>query len=127
MLNFINKINMYNEITQIKSVEEIEIILLKNAEEYFFNKNELKSVEHKNKIKSLGARYLIKKSILDYLNLHEDYKDIEIDSDEQGKPFVRFIGRVKKKIEEMGIGNVQVSISHSRNFISTLVVLDKNV
>ena len=118
---------MYKEITQVKSVEEIGVILSNHSDDYFFNENELKSVENKNTVKSLGARYLIKKTILDYLNLDKNYKDIEIESEKHGKPIIGFIGKVKMKIDEKGINNVQVSISHSRNFISTLVVLEQNV
>ena len=115
---------MYKEIIQVKSVEEIEAILFKHTDDYYFIDNELKSVKNKNTVKSLGARYLIKKTILDYLSLDKSYKDIEIESEEQGKPNIGFTGKVKEKIEEMGINNVQISISHSRNFISTLVVFE---
>ncbi len=118
---------MIKEITQVKSVEEIEAVLSNHSNEYYFNESELKSVKNKNAVKSLGARYLIKESILDYLNLDKNYKDIEIESEEHGKPNIGFTGKVKEKIKEMGVDNVQISISHSRNFISTLVVLEQNV
>lgn len=118
---------MHKEITYVKSVKEIEAILLEKDLEYYFIDKEIKSVEHKNSVKSLGARYLIKKSILDFLNLNDGYKDIAIESNEQGKPNVEIIRKVKEKIDERGIKNVQISISHSRNFISTLVVLEKDV
>ena len=118
---------MYKEITQVKSVEEIEAILDNHSTDYYFTENELKSVENKNSVKSLGARYLIKRTILDYLNLDKNYKGIEIESEEHGKPTVVFTREVRARIEEKEINNVQVSISHSRNFISTLVVLEQNV
>ena len=118
---------MYKEISQVKSVEEIGVILSNHSDDYFFNENELKSVKNKNIVKSLGARYLIKESILDYINLDENYKDIEIENEEHGKPIIGFTGKVKEKFKEMGVDNVQISISHSRNFISTLVVLEQNV
>ncbi|MBU8893206.1 MAG: hypothetical protein KOO66_10535 [Bacteroidales bacterium] len=118
---------MYKEIVHIKSVQEIEEILFKHTDGYFFTDNELKSVEHKNKIKSTGARYLIKKSILDHLKLSDDYHDIEIENEADGKPVVRLTRKVRKKAEEMNIGNIQISISHSRNLISTLVVVEENV
>lgn len=118
---------MIKEITQVKSVEEIEKYLSKHSDDYYFNDNELKSVKNKNAVKSLGARYLIKQSVLDYLNLDENYKDIEIENTEEGKPIIRFTGIVKEKVDENGINNVQISISHSRNFISSLVVIEKDV
>ena len=118
---------MYKEIVQVKSVQETEAILSKHSDDYYFTDNELISVEQKNRIKSPGARYLIKRSILDYFKLGDEYKDIEIENEAEGKPVVRFTGKVKKKLEEMNIGNIQVSISHSRNLVSTLVVIEHDV
>jgi holo-[acyl-carrier protein] synthase len=118
---------MYKELTLIKSIEEIKTFFLENLEDNFFTENELKLVEQKNKIKSLGARYLIKKSILEYLAIENKYKDIEIVNQSTGKPIVKFTGSVKEKIKESGITNVQISISHSRNFISSIVILEQDV
>ena len=118
---------MYKEIVQLKSVEEIEAILLKNSNDYYFIDRELKSVEHKNTIKSFGARYLIKRSILDYLKLEDQYHEIEIKNREDGKPVLAYTGEVKKKAAEMNITDFKISISHSGNYISTLVVVEENV
>lgn len=118
---------MYKELTLVKSLEEIKEFFLENLEDNFFTENELKLAEQKNVIKSLGARYLIKKSILEYLDIENKYKDIEIVNHSTGKPIVTFMASVKEKIRESGITNVQVSISHSRNFISSIVILDKDV
>ncbi len=115
---------MYKEIVQVKSLDEIETILSKHSDDYYFIDKELKSVEHKNTVKSLGARYLIKKSILDFLELNNEFKDIEIENEQNGKPVISFKGRVKDKIDDKKIRNVQLSISHSRNFVSTLVVIE---
>ena len=115
---------MYKEIVRVKSVEEIEAILFKHSDNYYFIDKELKSVEHKNTIKSLGARYLIKKSILDFLELNDEFNDIEIENEQDGKPVVFFKGNVKEKIDDKKIKNILVSISHSRNFVSTLVVIE---
>ncbi len=117
---------MYKEIVEIKSVEEIDAILLKKTDKYFTDR-ELKSVEDKNKLKSLGARYLIKRSILDYLELVNQYHDIEIENKEDGKPILSYTGEVMNKAEEMNIVGFKISISHSGNYISTLVVVEENV
>ncbi|NOQ27669.1 MAG: hypothetical protein GQ564_20080 [Bacteroidales bacterium] len=118
---------MYKELTRINSVEEIKEFFSKNLQDNFFTENELKLAEKKNVIKSLGARYLIKKTILEYLDIENKYKDIEIVNHSTGKPIVIFTGSVKEKIRESGITNVQVSISHSRNFISSIVIIEKDV
>lgn len=115
---------MYKELVQVKSIDEIKSILLNHSDDYYFTGKELKSVENKNVIKSLGARYLIKKSILDYLNMNNEYLDIEIENTRDCKPFVSFGGKVKEKINEQRIQNAQISISHSRNFVSTLVIME---
>ena len=115
---------MYKEIVQVKSFDEIEAILFKHADDYYFIDHEIKSAEHKNIVKSLGARYLIKKSILDFLQLEDEFSDIEIENEDSGKPVVRYDGRVKEKLEERGVNNIQVSISHSRNYVTTLVVIE---
>ena len=117
---------MYKEIIKTNSVEEIAALLFSKTNEYFIDK-ELISIENKNSVKSLGARYLIKLSILKFLKLSKEYNDIEIENEESGKPIVVIKGNVKKKLKEREINNVQTSISHSRNYISTLVVLEYNV
>jgi len=117
---------MYKEIVQVKSVEEIKAILLNNSCKYFTEK-ELKSVEDKNTIKSLGARYLIKRSVLDYLNLDNQYHDIEVENKDDGKPILKYLGVVLQKAIEMNIADIKISISHSGNYISTLVVIEENV
>lgn len=115
---------MYLEIEHVKSVSEIEQILFKQSDDFYFIDNEVKSVEYKNSVKSLGARYLIKKSILDYLKIENNFDDIEIANEESGKPVVIFRNYVQERIQEEDIKNVQVSISHSRNFVTTLVVIE---
>jgi len=115
---------MFKEISITKSVRDVETLLKIHPEDYYFSSNELKSVEHKNSLKSLGARYLIKRAILDYIDMGEAYLEIEIQNDDQEKPEITFYNRVKKKIENLGIGYVQISISHSKNFIAILVIIE---
>lgn len=117
---------MYTQYEQVKTVDEIESIFKKGLN-FFFIEEELKLVENKNKIKSLGARYMIKKSILDYLNLTDDFYDIIIKNTTEGKPIICFLGNVKSTIEKKGIKNTQISISHSKNFIATLIITEKYV
>ncbi len=115
---------MYKEIVQVKSIREIKEVLLKENEDYYFTENELKSVENKNRIKSLGARYLIKKSMLEFFNLGNEFQEIEISNSEEGKPMVLLKGKVKMFLDKEKVVSVNISISHSRNFVSTLVVIE---
>lgn len=118
---------MYKEITKVKSVEEFEKFFIKHSVNAFFNSDELKSVENKNKIKSLGARYLIKEAVKDFLNDEVDFKEIVIENIDNGQPKIIFSGSIKEKLNQLHINNVQISISHSRNYISTLIVIESNV
>lgn len=116
---------MYKELVAVKSVEEIEAVLFKQTDDYYFIENEIKSSENKNIIKSLGSRYLAKKCILDYLGLTDGYHDIEIQNEQNGKPVVTVKGIVKAILSERNIQKVHISISHSKNFVSVLVILEK--
>jgi len=115
---------MYQQIVQIKSLAEIETVFFKQSDDYYFIDEEIKSVENKNTIKSLGARYLIKKTILDFLKLDEEFNDIEIGNEDSGKPVVKYSGKVEEQVKQQNIRNIQASISHSRNFIATLIVIE---
>ena len=115
---------MYTEIQQIKSFEEIEALLFKNTSDNQIIEKEIKSLEYKNRLKRLGARYLIKASILEYIELDDQFNNIEIENEESGKPVVHFKGLVEERIKLKNIKNVNVSISHSRNHVATLVVIE---
>ena len=115
---------MHIALEKVLSILEIENLLSGKPDNYFFTENELESAKQKNRKKSLNARYLIKKTILDYLDLKNDYMDIEIENDISGKPIIRFKGKVNKQIKNKQIINIQISISHSKNYIATLVTIE---
>jgi len=115
---------MYQELLSVKTIEEIEEVLFKNTDDFYFIDRELKSVEHKNTLKSLGARYMIKKSILDFLGLKDEYNDIEIENEQSGKPVIKCSFKILDELKKKQVNKVCASISHSRNYITTLVVLE---
>ena len=114
---------MHKIIESIVPLNEIEPELLKYQESEIFTDQELKQNEFKNKTKSLGARYLIKKSVLDFLE-QNNYHEIEILNSKQGKPEIFIKGKAKESMEIRSIKNTQISISHSRNYIATLVIIE---
>jgi len=115
---------MYKELLSVNTIEEIEEVLFKNTDDFYFIGRELKSVEHKNTLKSLGARYMIKKSILDFLGLNDKFNDIEIENEQDGKPVLKFSDKLLTELANKQVNRVHASIAHSRNFITTLVVLE---
>ncbi len=76
-----------------------------------------------NNYRRLCGRYLIKKSILDYFKT-SNYLDIGILNDEKGRPVVSFRGELLKIIEKTDVKKVLCSISHSRNWVASMVVID---
>ena len=51
--------------------------------------------------------------------------EIEIANDDLGKPFVILHGRAKKLASDMGITNIHLSISHSKDNAMAFVVAEK--
>jgi holo-[acyl-carrier protein] synthase len=51
--------------------------------------------------------------------------DIETIHDSQGKPSVRLSGKAAEFLDALGIDNTQVSISHSGDYVTAVVILAK--
>ncbi|MGE0088080.1 MAG: holo-ACP synthase [Bacteroidales bacterium] len=111
-------------IEKIVKVDEIERVFINNSESIIFTNKELKQNESKNKTKSLGARWLIKQSVLEFLKTENVYKEIEILNNSNGKPEIAVNGQVKEKMKANSLNNIQISISHSKNYIATLVTIE---
>ncbi|MDX9695924.1 MAG: hypothetical protein RBT49_09050 [Bacteroidales bacterium] len=111
-------------IEKIQPVNEIKPVLHNNPENSFFTSNELLQCSEKNKIKSLGARYMIKKSIIDFLEISDDYASIEIINNASGKPEAILSDKLKQTINKKKLTNLKISISHSKNYIATLVIFE---
>lgn len=115
---------MYNVIEKIKTISEIEKELSEYDESVIFTEREIKQNEKKNRLRSLGARYLIKKSILNFFELKTRFQEIEILNNKLGKPELYFAKEAMEKINLRSYGTIQISISHSRNYVSSLVVFE---
>jgi holo-[acyl-carrier protein] synthase len=79
------------------------------------------------RINCLGARFIIKKCVLDYLacekgSIGNNYREIEIINNDLGRPFLRFFGDVRVSVHELKIKDILISISHSKNWISGMVL-----
>jgi len=79
------------------------------------------------KLRRLAPRLLIKECIFDYLEdqagyIQRNYNEIEIINNELRKPIIRFLGRISKSVSKLYIKDILISISHSRNWITAMVV-----
>ena len=79
------------------------------------------------KLRRLAPRLLIKECIFDYLEnqagyIQRNYSEIEIINDELRKPIIRLLDGMSKCVNSLNIKDILISISHSRNWITAMVV-----
>jgi holo-[acyl-carrier protein] synthase len=82
-------------------------------------------IDHYHKMRSLAARFAAKEAVMKALGtgtkgLH--WKDIEILSDNDGAPFVQLYGKAHQKSQEAGIRGFSVSLSHSKEYATAIVI-----
>ncbi len=97
-------------------LDEFDKTVKSQGIEAFFTPDEILKYG-KEKLKSLAARYLVKKILIDHSNDEISYHDIEIFNKENGKPIISF----KKHYSEK---HVHISISHTRVRATVLVILE---
>jgi holo-[acyl-carrier protein] synthase len=52
------------------------------------------------------------------------FRDIEVTSDERGKPLVRFLGKALERAMYLGVTHAHVSLTHGRDVAAAVVVLE---
>lgn len=55
------------------------------------------------------------------------WKEIEIIRDQKGKPFVRLNGKVKDYAEDNYIGDIHITISHSKNYATATAIAEVSI
>ena len=85
---------------------------------------------NKNEIEKLAGRFAAKEAVLKLIGTGWRGKiawtDIEIINNAAGQPEVTIVGEVKRIADELGIGHISVSITHTANFaIASAVALTK--
>ncbi|TAK35596.1 MAG: holo-[acyl-carrier-protein] synthase [Chloroflexota bacterium] len=56
-----------------------------------------------------------------------DWREIEILTDEQGRPWVKLSGRACEVAQRAGISNLSISLSHTRELAVAFVVAERDV
>jgi phosphopantetheinyl transferase (holo-ACP synthase) len=108
-------------IDRIEKEEFVSLFLSCNAESWF-SPRELQEFSFPKNARSLAGRYLIKKTICEYIRENEKMHDIEILNDDFGKPEVLLSSDIGHLIELAGIKKILCSISHSRNLIIGMTI-----
>ena len=115
-------------------ITEIEKIAKSVESEAFqrkiFTPAELKKCsEIKNRVECLAGKFAAKEAFMKALGagLRQDvwFTQIEVLSDESGKPIVHVSGEAEKRLKENGAKLVHVSISHSGGFAVAVVILEE--
>ena len=68
---------------------------------------------------SLAARFAAKEAVIKALGITDKgivWREIEILSDANGKPLVHLHGKVQNQAESLGLANLAISLSHSKEY-----------
>ena len=77
---------------------------------------------------SYAARFAGKEAVLKALGTGlrgGRWQDIEILTDEQGKPIVKLTGYVGQVAQQLGVDNIHISLTHARQYAAAQVILSK--
>lgn len=117
--------------TDIVEVKRIERLLSKQErfKERIFTRGEIEYCEPKKyNVQNYAARFAVKEALLKAIGTGwregVTFKEIEVVNNEKGKPELVLSGTVKKITEEMGVTNMQVSISHIKDLAIAVVILE---
>ncbi len=110
------------EISRVKKAVDNDSFLKK-----YFTDNEIKffATEYMN-YNSLAGNFASKEAVVKALGTGFNKitpKDIEILRDEAGKPYVLLYGNADKKLKELGVKEILVSISHDKDKAISYVTL----
>jgi phosphopantetheinyl transferase (holo-ACP synthase) len=113
----------YKKYVDLLSKEEF-LALFSNVEEpgKWFSEKESGKFSLPVNSGSLGGRYLIKKRIGEYTGINDNMNEIEIFSDNFGKPEISFSKNMEIALERTGIKKIRCSISHSRRHIAGMTI-----
>ena len=78
--------------------------------------------KYRRRPESLAARFAAKEAVVKALGCRElVYRDIEIVSEPGPRPEIMLHGRARSIADELGIGDLAVSLSHSRDYAVAFV------
>ena len=116
---------IYTGIDMIE-IDRIEKVLNEYHERFLnkiFTKNE--QIYCKKRPKQLASRFAAKEAVMKLLGTGVrgiPWKSIEVYRPRGKAPEIRLYGNAKRKAEELGIKEIAISISHSRNYAVASVV-----
>lgn len=86
--------------------------------------------QFKNKAQRFAARYAAKEAFLKALGTGWrdgiTFKDIDIINDDLGKPEIKLSGMAKQIAEKLGVTNIHLSMSHTKDLANAFVIINNN-
>ncbi len=80
----------------------------------------------KNPVPHLAARFAFKEAFVKALKQEiAAYREIGLTGNHGGAKHPTFTGKAKKMLDELGINNIQCSISHEKSVSTAIVILEK--
>ena len=79
---------------------------------------------YRKKLSSLAARFAGKEAVIKALgakNKGIGWREIEILSDSSGRPLVRLYSKAQNQANDLGLDNLAISLSHSKEYAIALV------
>ena len=117
--------------TDIVEIDRIRDSIRKNSafKKLVFHQNEITYCETKARPEeSYAARFAAKESFFKALGTGwaggTSFTEVSIENDEKGKPILHLFGETKKSFEDIGKFNVHVSMSHSKQYATAVVVIE---
>ncbi len=82
--------------------------------------------ERSLKLASLAARYAAKEALIKALGGSDGvhWTEIEIGSEESGRPYFRFSGTTAEVVEQRGITSVHLTMSHDAGLATAFVIAE---
>ena len=113
-------------------IVEIERVRRAVASEHFtqrvFTETEIKYCESRGKqsAASYAARFAAKEAFFKAIGtgIFSDLTEVEIVNDSNGKPEIFLHGKVKSFADNLGVKNIFLSMSHSKNYAVANVLID---
>ena len=102
----------------------------KGFKERIYTQREIDYCEaKKNKAQNYAARFAAKEAFMKALGTGWRgglaFNHIEVVNNELGKPEIVLHGQAKLLVEKEGITNINISISHVKDFASSIVIIEK--
>ncbi|MBN1413751.1 MAG: hypothetical protein JW973_01520 [Bacteroidales bacterium] len=113
---------IYSKVVKKIGKKEFTSMFLSCKPEMWFSSWELQTFSFPANVRSLAGRYLIKKTICEYIRDNEKMAEIQVVNNGHGKPEVILGKNVQRAIEQKGIKKIICSISHTRNLIAGMTV-----